>query len=77
MIILSPPSQQQVLRWVRKLVEQLNRDYLLHFAAIFGSYSDGTYNFGSDLDLIIVYDKSSPLTFEEILTIALEISYDL
>ena len=75
--VIYPPSKKIVLDWVQDLVNRLIKSFKIRLISIFGSYAKNTYSFGSDVDLLVVYAESSPLSFEEVLTLALNISNDV
>ncbi|MHA2362565.1 MAG: nucleotidyltransferase domain-containing protein [Candidatus Hodarchaeales archaeon] len=63
-----------IIKWAEELLDQLNKEYHIHFFAIFGSYLSDDYSFGSDIDIIVLQSNDQILSFEKVLTQALKIS---
>lgn len=77
MKIAYPPSQEKVLKWIKSIIKKLEETYLLHYFSVFGSYSSNSYSYGSDVDLLIICDDSSNLSFEKALSVALGVTSEV
>ena len=67
------PSKKQIIEWINQIVSKLKANYQIVHLSLFGSYVKNNYGIGSDVDLLVIHTDDE-LTFETVLTIALEVS---
>ena len=52
-------DRDKVIKHIKSKIDKLSKELPLRLVALFGSYSKGNYTVASDIDLLIVYDKSN------------------
>ena len=67
------PTKKQIITWINNIATKITESYHIVHLSLFGSYVKNNYGIGSDVDLLIVHNDAK-LTFEKVLTIALEVS---
>lgn len=72
-IIADNEKIKLVMDALKKSLSDLFKDSLVNII-IFGSYTNGTFNTESDLDVFVIIDKDEPALYDDLL---LDISVDL
>jgi len=50
-------NREQVIQAIHQGLENLGRELPLVLVVLFGSYAKGNYTVGSDIDLLVIYEK--------------------
>jgi predicted nucleotidyltransferase len=70
-----PKNKEEVLKLVNKWIEKLVNKFSIHSVILFGSYAKGTYTYGSDTDILLIFNEE--LSFEQVMSLALAVSLEI
>lgn len=70
-----PKNKDEVIELVNIWIEKLVNKFSIHTVVLFGSYAKGTYTYGSDTDILLIYNEE--VSFEQAMSLALGISSEI